>query len=111
MEWVRALQGAVVALDTAPLIYYIEAHPAYLPLIDPFFSALAVGEFQVVTSIITLTECLIHPIRTIDMTLANQYRTLLFDTEGITTLLVSPAIAELAAQLRATYNVRTPDAL
>ena len=32
MEWLEALRGTVVALDTAPLIYLIEEHPTYLPL-------------------------------------------------------------------------------
>lgn len=30
MEWVDGLRGQLVALDTAPLIYFIEEHPAYV---------------------------------------------------------------------------------
>jgi hypothetical protein len=30
--------GARVGLDTAPLIYFIEAHVAYGPVVLPFFS-------------------------------------------------------------------------
>ncbi|MDB9515375.1 hypothetical protein PN466_00145 [Roseofilum reptotaenium CS-1145] len=30
MEWLIPLQGQVVALDTAPLIYFIEQNEAYL---------------------------------------------------------------------------------
>lgn len=30
MEWIDSLKGELVGLDTAPLIYYIEEHPAYL---------------------------------------------------------------------------------
>ncbi|HVA88316.1 MAG TPA: hypothetical protein VNL71_00595 [Chloroflexota bacterium] len=51
MGWVADLHGQVVGLDTAPLIYYIEAHPSYLPLVDPFFDAVARGLIQVVTSL------------------------------------------------------------
>ncbi len=41
MEWVKALQsGQIVALDTAPLIYFIEEHPTYLPIVAPFFEKL-----------------------------------------------------------------------
>jgi len=43
MEWLGALQGKVVGLDSAPLIYFIEEHPAYLPLIRPFFESLDAG--------------------------------------------------------------------
>ena len=36
MEWIDALEGKVVGLDTTPLIYLIEEHPVYLPLVRPF---------------------------------------------------------------------------
>jgi hypothetical protein len=32
MEWLIKLKGKIVGLDTAPLIYYIEENPKYLPL-------------------------------------------------------------------------------
>ncbi len=59
MEWITALRGTVVAVDTAPLIYFIEENPVYLPLLRPFFEAVDRGEFRVVTSILTLTEVLV----------------------------------------------------
>jgi hypothetical protein len=31
------IDGKLVAFDTAPLIYYIEEHPEYLPLADELF--------------------------------------------------------------------------
>lgn len=70
MEWVEALRGTVVALDTAPLIYLIEENPTYLPFVRPFFKAVDQGEFKVVTSIVTLTEVLVHPMRHGDQELA-----------------------------------------
>jgi hypothetical protein len=30
VEWIEALQGKVVGLDTTPLIYFIEENPTYL---------------------------------------------------------------------------------
>lgn len=63
MEWIAALRGTTVGLDTGPLISYIEEHPAYLPKIKPFFEAAARGDFRTVTSFITLVEVLIHPLR------------------------------------------------
>ena len=39
MEWIEALQGKVVSLDTTPLIYFIEENPAYLDMLHPFFEA------------------------------------------------------------------------
>jgi hypothetical protein len=44
MEWLNALRGTTVGLDTAPLLYFIEKHPKYLPLLLPFFEAADRGE-------------------------------------------------------------------
>lgn len=111
MEWVDELTGQLVGLDTAPLVYYIEEDPIYLPLIDPFFQALADGELRVVTSTITLIEVLTQPLRRGAGDLARQYRDLLLATVGLMVQPVSEAIAEEAARLRAARELRTPDAI
>jgi hypothetical protein len=56
MEWVNSLRDQIVGLDTAPLIYFIEDHPDYLKVIQPFFSAVDDGNIQVVTSTVTLLK-------------------------------------------------------
>lgn len=111
MEWLIQLQGQVVGLDTAPLIYFIEQNEAYLEVVRAFFQAMNQGEFQVVTSTLTLTEVLVHPLRAGNLELAQQYRDILFNQENLTILPIATEIAEFAAQLRATYNLRTPDAI
>ena len=50
MDWLNELEGSGVALDTAPLIYFIEKHPLYAPVITPFFEALDRGSFRAITS-------------------------------------------------------------
>jgi hypothetical protein len=52
MEWLAQLQGQVVGLDSAPLIYFIEENPTYLEMTDAFFEAMVRGEFRVVTSVV-----------------------------------------------------------
>lgn len=111
MEWLKALRYKTVGLDTAPLIYYIEENPAYLPVVQPFFESLDRGEFQVVTSTITLLEVLVHPIRRNNPHLARQYRNILLNAEGLDTLHLDADIAEHAARLRGEHNIRTPDAI
>lgn len=111
MGWVDSLRGSVVGLDTMPLIYYIEEHPNYITAVDPFFDAIKRGEFTIVTSIVTLLEVLVHPIRNENPELAQKYRDILFDTESLSINLLSRQIAEEAAQLRAFHNLRTPDAI
>ena len=111
MEWIAELQGEIVALDTTPLFYFIEENPAYLETVRSFFEAFDRGEFRIVTSVVTLLEVLVHPFRHGDVTLAQQYREILLNAEGLATVLFSHEIAEKAAQLRATHNLRTPDAI
>ena len=111
MEWLMQLQGQVVGLDTAPLIYLIEQNQVYLGLVRAFFGAVSRGEFQVVTSTLTLTEVLVHPLRSGNVELAGQYRDILLDQENLITVPISLEIAEVAAQLRARQNLRTRDAI
>jgi predicted nucleic acid-binding protein len=111
VEWVNALEGQVVALDTTPLIYFIEQNSSYIDAIRPFFVAMDRGEIRVVTSMVTLLEVLVYPLRRGERDLAQQYRDILLNAEGLTTLSLSQDIAEEAAQLRASYNIRTPDAI
>jgi predicted nucleic acid-binding protein len=111
MEWIDALRGTVVGVDTAPLIYLIEENSLYLPFVRPFFEAVDRGDFRVVTSILTLTEVLIHPMRHGDHDLADQYRRILLQANQVATVPVSAGIAEEAARLRARHALRTPDAI
>ncbi|MCI5141075.1 MAG: type II toxin-antitoxin system VapC family toxin [Candidatus Electrothrix sp. ATG1] len=111
MGWIDELQGQLIALDTAPLIYFIEEHPTYCPVVEPFFEQLDKGAVQVVTSVITLTEVLVKPLRDGDAQLAEQYRDILLNVDGLTTMEVSPDVAEEAARLRSQYSLRTPDAI
>jgi predicted nucleic acid-binding protein len=111
MEWLKPLRGTIVGLDTAPLIYFIEENPTYLPVVRLFFEAVDRGEIRVVTSVLTLTEVLIHPMRKGDPELADQYRRILLESDHVSTLPVSEVIAEEAAQLRARHGLRTPDAI
>jgi predicted nucleic acid-binding protein len=109
--WVDALKGQVVGLDTAPLIYFTEQNGAYLELVDPFFQALGNGELSVVTSVMTLLEVLVRPIRDSNLELAQTYREFLLNTTNVAIYDISQEIAEAAARLRALHKIRTPDSV
>ncbi len=110
MEWIDDLRGKTIGLDTAPLIYFIEENPPYIETVRLFFEAMDRGDFLVVTSTVTLLEVLVHPLRSNNRELATEYRDILLNSR-LMTLEVSSAIAEQAAQLRAAYDIRTPDAI
>jgi predicted nucleic acid-binding protein len=111
LEWVNRLEGTIVGLDTSPLIYFVEEHPRYMDVVQPFFESVHHGGITVVTSVITLLEILVHPLREGATGLANQYRQILLDSTDIQCIPVTHEIASSAAQLRAEYNFRTPDAI
>lgn len=111
MEWINQLQGQVVGLDTAPLIYFMEQNPNYIEMMRLFFKAFNRGDFRIVTSTVTLVEVLVHPLRQKNTPLAQEYREILMNQESLTVVELTPDIAETAAQLRATYNLRSPDSI
>ena len=100
-----------VALDTAAFIYFIEAHPLYLPPLLPVFAAADEESLTIVTSAVTLLEVLVVPYRAGNLPLANRYEALLNRSRGVRLRDIDRALLRVAAQLRATTGVRTPDAL
>jgi predicted nucleic acid-binding protein len=112
MKLSDALQGvAALGMDTAPFIYFVEKHPTRYPLCRAVFAAVTAGSLVMHTSTATLTETLVLPLRQGQQALTDEYKELLLETIGINTLPVSAIIAERAADLRARYNLRTPDAM
>ena len=111
MGWVENLRGKTVGLDTAPLIFYIEDHPIYADILEPFFRAVDAGDIRVVTSTVTLLEVLVQPIKHGEDSLAHRYNDILLSSPHIFTVPVTPATAQTAAELRATSKLKTPDAI
>ena len=111
MEWIDNLRGTTVAVDTAPLIYFVEDNPFWSPIVKPFFEALDSGLFQALTSTVTLAEVLVHPFRRSQPALAREYRRILLSARNLATIPVTAAIAERAAELRGRYSLRMPDAI
>ena len=58
-----ALNGVSrLAFDTAPIIYFVEANPAYDHLVSAIFNRVAAGEIEGWTSVVSLSEVLVRPI-------------------------------------------------
>lgn len=101
----------MIALDTAPIIYYLEANPEFGPIIRPVLDAVIRGEVQAVVSSLIVTELLVHPLRANNTTLLARYEELLEGTPSLSVLDLTTTIAKTAAMLRAAYNLKTPDAI
>ncbi|MGA2384614.1 MAG: PIN domain-containing protein [Gemmatimonadales bacterium] len=111
MELRAAVGSGPVALDTAPFIYFIEQHPRFGPLVRHLLDDADRGVRLVVTSAVTLLEVLVVPYRAGDVTLAERYEALLTRSRGLRLVGLDRAQLKTAAQIRAAYRARTPDAL
>ena len=101
----------LLGLDTAPIIYFVEANPTYQSLVNAVFGRLDRQEFAACTSVVTIVEVLAKPRRDNAASLEAVYLDLLLASDDLRTLPVGEDIADLAATLRARYALRTPDAL
>jgi predicted nucleic acid-binding protein len=101
----------LIAFDTAPIIYFVEANPDYDALVTAIFQRIDDAEIVGITSVISLCEVLIHPIRNQNHALRQRYLDILQNSPNFFTKSINSLIAETAAELRAKYNLRTPDAL
>jgi len=100
-----------IALDTSVFIYQLEANPAYVALTDAVFEFVARSGNSAVTSTITMTEILVQPHRSMEEDRADEFYALLTTFPHLEWVPPDLAIADLAARLRATHGLKTPDAL
>ncbi|MCG8583763.1 MAG: PIN domain-containing protein [Pirellulales bacterium] len=80
-------------------------------VLEPLFIAVDAGEIRLVASTVSLLEVLVHPLRHGDDVLASRYSDVLLSTPYISTIPVTPTTVQVAAELRATSNLKTPDAI
>jgi predicted nucleic acid-binding protein len=99
-----------VYVDVQILIYSVEKHPDYGPLLRPLWQAVQSGGLEVVSSELALMEALTGPLKLNDTALASDYERLF--QIGVRLLPITQPILRQTAHLRATVSgLRTPDAL
>lgn len=104
--------GGAVYVETPAVIYTVEPHPAYAPLLRPLWEAAQAQSIQIITSELTLLEALVHPLRRQDVVLQAAYERLLLSTQEVKLLPLTQDVLCEAARLRAVIpGLRTPDAL
>ena len=100
--------GALLLVDTAPIIYTLEAHERYAPRFAPIFQRHADGELSLAVTTVTLAEVLAGPLKAGEEALAKRYRAVL---ESWRVVELSCDIAASAARLRGQYGLKLPDAI
>lgn len=101
-----------VVLDTSSCIYYLEGPPN--PRRDrlmPLFAAAEQGTMIIVLPTIVVVELLTGPLRAGDREAEASARLFVSHTPGVEVHDVTFAVACKAAELRAKYQLRTPDAV
>jgi predicted nucleic acid-binding protein len=101
-------EQALLLLDTAPIIYFLEDHTEFGPRFQPLFEAHRNGELRFAVTTITLAEVIIGPLQANDEALARRYRAILESWQIVD---LDAGIAESAARLRASLRLKLPDAV
>lgn len=100
--------GALVLVDSAPIIYTLEANAKYARRFALLFQRHASGEIVLAITTVTIAEVLTGPLRVGEEALAKRYRAVL---EAWQVVDLTCGIAESAARLRGKYGLRLPDAI
>lgn len=101
-----------IFIDTAPVIYYIEAHPQFGPLAKEVVDAFQSGRLIAFSSVIILAEVLPKPIEAGNEKLAKKFTEFIKHGKNLNVAGISPNIAERAGRLRGQYlDLKTVDAI
>lgn len=100
-----------IALDSSIFIYQLESNPKYVQLTDRIFDWLRRPGSNAVSSTITMTELLAQPYKDDAQLRVNLYYAHLSVYPNLTWHAPDLETADIAARLRASHRLRTPDAL
>lgn len=100
--------GALLLLDSAPIIYCLEEKAGFFERFEALFALQAAGEVTFAVTTITIAEVLAGPFKSHDDARARRYRAVL---ESWRIVELNADLAEAAARLRASMRLRLPDAI
>jgi predicted nucleic acid-binding protein len=101
-------EHALLLIDSAPIIYFLEGHPTFGARFKPVFDAHAAARVRFAITTVTIAEVLTGPLQAGDEALASRYRAILQSWRCID---LSIGIAESAARLRASLRLKLADAI
>jgi len=103
---------STIFVDTAPVIYYIEAHAQFGPLAKEVGTAFQPGRVRAFSSVMTLAEVVAKPIEAGDEKLARRFAEFLKSGKNFSLVEISAGIAERAGRLKGRHaSLRTVDAV
>ena len=100
-----------IFVDANTLIYTVQRHPTYYPLLEPFWDAVDRDARDVFGSELLIIETLTGPLKSNDAALQTALERALFSSQ-IELLPISRHVLREATRLRATVpSLKTPDAI
>lgn len=108
LEFAALPKGALVLVDSAPIIYVLEGHARLASRFRPLFERQAAGDIGFAVSTITVAEVLTGPLGAGEEALAKRYRAVMESWQVVN---LTADIAESAARLRASLKLRLADAV
>jgi len=107
-----ALAGhRLIALDTSVWIYHFEGSAAYGQAADSVLEAIAQGRAGAVASELVLLELLVAPLKKGSQDVADEIELMLLHFPNLQLAPVTRGVLVRAAEIRARYGLRTPDAI
>lgn len=100
-----------VYLDAAPLIYFTENRANYMEKMSYIFRLIYQEQVLIITSVITISECLTKPLELDDQATIAAYNELFETSYRMALVDVDREIARISATMRAAHDLRTPDSL
>jgi predicted nucleic acid-binding protein len=100
----------VICVDANVVIRLVEGEPAVRASIEAPLAASRGVRDSVLTSRLTRLECRVKPLRVADTVLLAEYEGF-FAGPALVLCEITPAVVEMATDFRATFRVKTPDAL
>jgi predicted nucleic acid-binding protein len=111
MGLLNAIQGNCVYLDTNVWIYALEGFPAFAQELATLFQAIDQGQLTAVTSELSLSEVLVKPIQNGNTAQQDIYKQAISSSSTLQVVPVQRDVLIEAATLRATVNLKLPDAI
>ena len=100
-----------VGLDSSVFFYHLEPNEPWSALAWTTLRVLADGQFMGVTSVLTLMEMAVKPLKLGRLAVANEYELLVRSIPNLDVVDLDAQASRFAAGLRAYHGVCTPDAL
>jgi predicted nucleic acid-binding protein len=100
--------GALLLMDTAPIVYFLEAHPKLSKIFKPLFERHAVGELHFAVTTVTIAEVLTGPLQSTNEALAERFLAILESWQVVD---LTAQIAVSAARLRVSLRLKLADAV